>query len=145
MNIKTKEVLEVYPLLSGAKLTKVKDDKKYQIIKLAYKLKGINDNYQELLKSAQERLKGKNHDEMLKKAQEWQEKGDKAELTEEEKIELNKYFFEYSKKINECMKEDFEKEVELDADKLSSETFESLVASNDWDVATSMKLCAIAE
>ena len=59
---------------------------------------------------------------------------------------INTYFAEYNKRVEACLKEEAEKEVELTFDKLSEEAFSKLVASNDWTCGQIMALSdAVAE
>ena len=89
---------------------------------------------------------------MTEKAQAWNKdnQGKKVgELTQEEIDELNainKYFSDYNSRVENCVKEEAEKEVELTFDKLNEEAFGKLVASNDWTCGQIMALSdAVAE
>ncbi len=138
--MKTNSIVAVFNLLNSAKINKVNDSGKIKIIKAVRQMKPIANNFDELLNEAREKLKGDEHDEMAEKASRWQQQGDEVDLTDEEKIAINTYFMEYSNRIDQCIKEEAEKENELTFPKLTEEEFEGLISSNDWDVKTIMEI-----
>lgn len=138
--MKTKQVVEAYNVLGGAKLTKMEDKDKFTVIKAMRQMKPVAIGYEDFVKDAQEKLKDERFDDMRGKAQKWQEEGDKTALTVDERIEVNAYFAAYNKRVNDCLKEEQEKEVELGYGRLDEEAFGKLVASNDFDVNTILLL-----
>lgn len=138
--MKTKQVVEAYNVLGGAKLTKMEDKDKFTVIKAMRQMKPVATGYEDFVKDAQEKLKDEHFDDMRGKAQKWQEEGDKTALTVDERIEVNAYFAAYNKRVNDCLKEEREKEVELGYGRLDEEAFGKLVASNDFDVNTILLL-----
>ena len=136
--MKTIEITNIYAVLNEAKLTKMDDADKFKVIKALRVIKPIAKGYEDFIEEAKNKLKGDDHDKMTEKAQAWNKdnQGKKVgELTQEQIDELNTintYFAEYNKRVETCLKEEAEKEVELTFDKLSEEAFCKLVASNDW-------------
>lgn len=141
MELKTKTCLEVYQTVSEAKLTKVSDSDKIKIVRMLFKMKPINESYQDFIKDAQEKLKGENHDEIISKAQQWQKEGENTTLTEEERIEINKYLIEYQRQLDECAREEVEKVHNLEYERIGDDGLETLLASNpDWTASVIMKI-----
>ena len=138
--MKTNSIVSVFNLLNSAKINKVNDSGKIKIIKAVRQMKPIANGFDELLNDARERLKGEEHEEMSEKAGRWQMEGDTVDLTDEEKIAINNYFIAYSNRIDECIKEEADREHELTFAKLTEEEFEGLISSNDWDVKTIMEI-----
>ena len=138
--MKTNSVVTVFNLLNSAKINEVSTSGKIKIIKAVREMKPIAIGFDELLNEAREKLQGENHDEMAEKAMRWQQQGDKVELTDEEKIAVNTYFMEYGNRIDECIKEEAEKEHTFNFTKLTEEEFEGLISSNDWDIKTIMEI-----
>jgi hypothetical protein len=138
--MKTNSIVSVFNLLNSAKINKVNDSGKIKIIKAVRQMKPIANGFDELLNDARERLKGEEHEEMSEKAGRWQMEGDTVDLTDEEKIAINNYFIAYSNRIDECIKEEVDREHELTFTKLTEEEFEGLISSNDWDVKTIMEV-----
>lgn len=138
--MKTNSIVTVFNLLNSAKINEVSTSGKIKIIKAVREMKPIANGFDELLNDAREKLKGENHDEMAEKANRWQQLGDEVDFTDEEKIAINAYFMEYGNRIDECVKEEAEKEHILSFTRLTEEEFEGLISSNDWDVRTIMDI-----
>ena len=138
--MKTKQVVEVYNTLSSAKLSKMEDKDKFLVIKAMRQLKPISTAYEEFVKDAQEKLKGDDFEDIQKKAQKWQEEGENTSLSLEERREINTYLNGYNNKVVECLKEEVEKDNELNYEKILEDAFGKLVSSNDFDVKTIMNL-----
>lgn len=136
--MKTIEITNIYAVLNEAKLTKMEDADKFKVIKALRVIKPVAKGYEDFVEEAKNKLKADDHDKMTEKAQAWNKdnQGKKVgELTQEQIDELNTintYFAKYNKRVETCLKEEAEKEVELTFDKLSDEAFGKLVASNDW-------------
>lgn len=138
--MKTLEIVKAYRTINDAKLTKMEDADKFRVIKAIRQMKPVVTSFEDFVKEAQERLKPEDFDTMQKKAQQWQEEGDKSPFTVEERREINRYFTDYNAKVEECVKEEAEKEHELTYERLSEEAFGKFIASNDYDVKTIMEL-----
>lgn len=136
----TNTVLSVYKLLNDSKLTKMEDKDKFIVIKAVRKFKPIAADFEDLKKDVQEKLKGENFEEMQKKALQWNEEGDKTTLTEDERKEVNMFFYEFNKNVKECLKEETEKKHELEYEKLSEDAFGKFISSNDFKVDDIIKI-----
>ena len=150
--MKTIEITNIYVVLNEAKLTKMDDADKFKVIKVLRVIKPVAKGYKDFVEEVKNKLKGDDNDKMIEKAQAWNKdnQGKKVnELTQEQIDELNTintYFAEYNKRVESCLKEEAEKEVELTFDKLNEEAFGKLVASNDWTCGQIMALSdAVAE
>lgn len=132
MKRNTREIIEAYTLLKNGKITKMDDADKFKLIKALRPMKKINEEFDSFRTDVMEKLKGDNHDEMIERAQKWQQEGEKTTLSEQERIEINSYFTEYNEKVTNCLKEEIEKEHELDDIKLTDDAISKLIASNDW-------------
>ena len=142
-NITIEKIVIATNLLKDAKLTKMEDADKYKTIKAMKVLNPVSEEYNEFLDLTREKLKAENFEEMQEKARKWQAEGEKTTLTEEERIEINKFFADYQKSIEECIKEEIAKEKELDYTPLSEDAFLKLAASNpDW---TMQQIMAVEE
>lgn len=144
--MKTIEIRNIYEILNEAKLTKMEDADKFKVIKALRSIKPIAKGYEDFIEEAKNKLKDDDFDKMTERAQAWNKdnQGKKVgELTQKQIDELNAintYFAEYNKRVETCLKEEAEKEVELTFDKLSEEAFGKLVASNDWTCGQIMAL-----
>lgn len=142
MEMKTSEIIAAYKLLNDAKLTKMESGDKFKVIKMMRAMKPVAEEWDSFLKTVDDKLKKENHDAIVEKAQKWQQEGDKTTLTNEEKVEVNKYLLEYQKEKDECIREELEKAVTLEFEKLGEGAFEKLMDSNDWPVKDILSLDA---
>lgn len=134
-------IVTAYRTINASKLTKMEDTDKYKVIKAIREMKPVVESFDSFVSDARERLKPEDFDTMQEKAAQWQKEGDATTLTVEDRVELNRYFEDYNRKVEECVKEESEKEHELKFGRLSEEAFCKLMASNpDWDVKTTVQV-----
>lgn len=133
------EIARAYRTLAAAKLTRLDDNEKFLIVKFIISLKPIAKEYEDFIQQTKESLKADNHEEMLDKANRWNatNKGRNInDLTDEERkelFEINRYFAEYSNKVEKWILEEGDKGVNFAPFKLSNDTATKLIASNDWN------------
>lgn len=144
--MKKKDIITAYSILQNAKLSKMEDAEKITVVKAMRELKPVYESYQDFAKDAQEKLKGDDHDEMQQSAEEWNRKykgKTSADIPADEMERLaaiNEYFAAYTRRIEECLKEELEGEAEC-THRLTEEAFGRLVASNpDMTVGDIMTL-----
>lgn len=113
-----------FRLINTAKLGKMEDAEKFQLIKAVRQLKKVATDFDDFLKDAQEKLKPEGFDAVAGKFQK------RAELTHEESEMWNKY----QKDISDCLKDEVEKEIELDFEPLNKDAVSRFVASNDFSI-----------
>lgn len=140
MELKVSEVIGVYSTLKDAKLTKMESADKFKVIKIMRPMQGVADEWDKFMENVDKKLQKENHEEIIQKARKWQEAGEKTTLTDEEKIEINRYLITFQKEKDECVKDELEKVVSLDFEKLTQDAFEKLIDSNDWEVNKMMQL-----
>lgn len=144
--MKTIAITNVYVILNEAKLTKMEDADKFKVIKALRVIKPVAKGYEEFAEEAKNKLKGDDYDKMSELAQTWNKanKGKKANELSQDDIDtlndINSYFADYNKRIEECLKEEAEKEVEVEFEKLSEDAFCKLVSSNDWTCSQILSL-----
>lgn len=132
----TKEqALQAQQVLAPAKLTKIEAaTDKLKVVKVLRQLDKVREEFDETRKSLIEKMKSEKHDEYQKKLDKWQqEEQAKKEITlsEEERIELNVYFQNYNKDVQEALDKEAKEEVEIDADKLTQEIADGIIKSNE--------------
>lgn len=145
--MKTKQVVDVYNVLCGAKLSKMEDKDKFIVIKAMRQLKPVAVSYEDEMKDAREKLKDDRFDDMQALAKDWEKKyGRNARISdlpagEVGKLEeINGYFMAYQHNVDKYAEELLAKDNELSYGRLSEEAFGKLVSSNDFDVQTIMDL-----
>ena len=148
--IKTEKALAAFRVLNTSKYTKMTDEDKIKVWKIARALKPVADKFEDDSKDAAEKFKPtEDFAERLQKAQEFENKRNAGEDMKDapmgaaEYSEFIKEFQKYNKTVADAVKEFADKEVELEFDVLSEEAFGKLMASNEWDMSQVMAISEI--
>lgn len=132
--MKVKEIVNAYKVLGDAKVTKLEESEVIKVVKIRKTMRTIAEDYDAFLKDVQEKFKPENWDEIQSKIQKWQQEGENTTLSEEERIEINKILVEYTRKIDTALKEELEKEISIDIEKLKEESLTKLLIENGWEL-----------
>ena len=145
--IKTERVLTAFRVLNTAKYTKMSDEDKIKVWKIARALKPVADKFEDDSKDAAEKFKPtEDFAERLQKAQEFERMRNAGEdmanapMGAAEYGEFLKEFQKYNQTVGEAVKEFAEKEVEVEFDVLTEEAFGKLMASNEWEMAQTLEI-----
>lgn len=136
-------IIAAYNALVGSKLTKMGGEGKIKVVKIIKALKPIATDYEDFRKDALERLKPEGFDEMVKKAEQWQKDGENTTLTATERAGINQFFADYQMEVDKCLKEETEKEHDLEFAKLSEDEFTQFADSNDFTAGQMIELMDI--
>lgn len=112
------------PVLDGVKLTGVSKEDRISLIKLKIELGKIAKELEEFEKVVIESFKDDNYKSLEQEAS-------KEDATEEDKENFKKLQEEVNKKINESCIEEYNKEVCIECDPISSETFFNVISTVD--------------
>jgi hypothetical protein len=146
--ITTEKVLNAYRIISGAKYTKIDDADKIKVWKIARALKPVATKFDEDSKDAAEKFKpSEDFADNLQKAQEFERitkdkdfDASKLPMGAAEYNEFIKKFQDYNRLVGEAVKEFAEKEVEIEFEPLSEESFGKLMASNEWTMEQTVEI-----
>lgn len=127
--MKLKEAVSIYKVLGEAKVSSLEESEIVKVVKTRKALRQFAEEYEAFLKDAQEKFKPENFEELQNKLQKWNE------LSEEEKIEVNKQVRMYEFNINLAVGEELEKEIDVTVEKLSEESLTKLLKHNDWQMS----------
>lgn len=133
--MKLKQILDAYSRIENATATKLKEDDVIKLLKARKAMRPHVNEYKDFLKDAQDKFKPENWDDVQAKAQKWQQEGENTTLTEAERIEVNRVGFEYNKKVQSAVKDELEKEIEIEFEKLSENADTRLMIENRWTPA----------
>lgn len=133
--MKLKQILAAYSRIENATATKLKEDDVIKLLKARKAMRPYVNEYKDFLKDAQDKFKPENWAEIERKIEQWKQEGDRTTLTEEERIEINKVGSEYDKKVQSAVKDELEKEVEIEFEKLSENADTKLMIENRWTPA----------
>lgn len=129
-----KQVVNCYKILGEAKVTKLEDSEVVKIVKNRKVMRPIVNDYEAFLKDVQEKFKPKDWDEIQKKVQQWQQEGENTTLSASEKIAINKALIDYQRKIENAIKEELAKEIELNISILKEDSATKLLIENSWEL-----------
>ena len=149
---KTEKVLAAYRLLGSAKYGKLADEDKIKVLKICIALKPIATKYDEDSKDVAEKLKpSEDYDEKLAQAQEYErvsrDKNADASQLKMGAAEFNEFIKtmnHYQDLISKALKDEMEKEVEVEFDPISEDALLKLMNSNDWTMAEVMAVSEVA-
>ena len=137
--MKVIDIVTAYAALSGAKLSKLEDKEKFALIRAMKALKPIHNDYEDFVKDARQRLKPDDFDARLHEAEQWDATHKDmaiSDLTPKEKERLKGikgYFDDFNRRVEECVKDEAQKDVSPDYARLAEGAFGRLLESNpDW-------------
>lgn len=132
MKTTIKKIVDAYNALGEAKVAKLEEGEVVKILKDRKAMRKYADEYDAFLKDVQEKFKPEDWDQVQADAQKWQKEGERSTLTEDQRQHINQTMIDYGKKVNLAVKEELEREVEVDFEKLKPETETKLLIGNDW-------------
>lgn len=124
--MKLKEIVSAYKVLGEAKVNSLEESEILKIVKARKAMRAMVEEYDAFLKDVQEKFKPENFETLQNKVQKW------SELTEEEKIEVNKQLKVYETNINKAVLAEIEKEVDVTIEKLNEDSITKLLKNNEW-------------
>lgn len=130
MKTTTEKAVIAYRILNNAKLGKMKDGDKFNVIKIMRELKPVATSYDDCIKDTADKLKPEGIEKIQGKMQ------GKEKLDAEEQ----KVWDKYNSDVAKCVQDELTKEVEFSFMPLSEEGFKGLLESNDLPVGEIMAL-----
>lgn len=127
--MKIKEAVSLYKILGEAKVSNLEESEIIKIVKVRKILRSVVEEYEAFFKDAQDKFKPNDFEEVQNKIQRWNE------LTDEEKIAVNKSIKLYEAKINATVNEEAERELDIKVDKLTDDSITKLLKQNDWSIS----------
>lgn len=134
MKAKVKNVVSAYKVLGDARVNKLEESEVVKVIKARKAMRPIADDYDAFLKDCQDKLKPEGWEKIEGKLQQWQQEGENTTLTEDERKELNKAVIGYQKKVEAVLKEELNREVELNIEPLKEESAMKMLVENGWEL-----------
>lgn len=136
MKTTIRKIVNVYSVLEGAKYTKLKTSERAAIVKFRRPMKKIVMDYEDFRKDALKDLRPDDFDqtvEVIRSFNEMTEEERKEALKDPEYLEALKANADFNRSVDECLKEEEDKEIEVEVAPISREAFNKLLDSNlDW-------------
>lgn len=149
IKIKTEAVLEAFNILNTATYKQMDDADKIKLWKIARAMKPIAKQFEDDSKDAAEKMKPDGIDEKLEKAKEYETKmkDGKTDSLPMTAGEYHSFIVDvwqpFNKLVTKAVKEFADKEVEIEFEPLTEESFGKLIASNDWTLDKAITLGAL--
>lgn len=124
--IKTDTIAVAYIILKNASVAKMKSEEKCAVIKAMRVLKKIAEPYQDMITDTQEKLKPENAAEF-----EAMEQRGLDSLSPEDRERYDRCMAAYKKEVDAALKDEAQKEVEIDIEPISDEAFGRFADSNE--------------
>ena len=105
--VKTSDAVAVYNAIKGLRIMKLEKGDMFAVLRTANALKPVAAAFEDFVKDAQERLKPEGFDSVVEKSQRFDS------LTEDEKREVNRVAQAYQKDVDECVREELERDREV--------------------------------
>lgn len=134
MKTSIKNIVSAYKVLGDAKVTKLEEGEVIKVLKARKAMRPIADDFDAFLKDCQEKFKPENWDEVQEKVAQWQKEGENTTLTEAERMELNKAVIGYQQKVDDAVKDELAKDIEVKFEKLGEESVAALIQENGFKV-----------
>lgn len=130
------DIVNAYNVLKTLKIAKLPREDQFAVLRASRALKPVATAFDDFVNDARERLKPEDFDSIVEKSQRFDS------LPEEEKVRVNMAARAYQNDVDECVREEYEKAVDVDAfDSLSEEAISGIATGNDTlDVQTLLLL-----
>ena len=135
--MKLKEIVSTYKLLGEAKVINLSEEEVLSIVIARKKMRKLVMEYEEYLKDVQDKLKPENFNELIIKVQNWDN------LDKEEQIKINGQLKEYETKVNNLVKDELNKIVEIELEPLTEECLAKMIKMNAWSINKIDELSAV--
>lgn len=134
--MKKKEVLELHHVLKDAKLKGLKTESKMSVLQNLRKTSPVADEYQEALKSAEEKFKPEGFDDLVQKARENEGKTEQERtITRDEINLLNRMSADFNREMSAFLNQLDNEEADVVPEKLSKEEFGKFMDANDFEAS----------
>ena len=134
MKAKIKQIIEAYNILGEAKVTKLEESEVIKVVKARKAMIPNAEEFEAFLKDCQDKFKPEEWDAIQADLQLWQKEGEKTTLSEERRIEINKAIIAYQGSIDKAMKDELDKEVELNIETLKEDSATKMLVENGWEI-----------
>lgn len=124
------KIVKAYAKLGDAKVTTLEDKEVMKVIKMRKAMRPVSEDFNAFLEDVKTKFKPEGFEETVRKAQEGWDK-----MTDAEKKAANELVTGYNRKVEVAVKEESEKEVEIEFEALSEDSLTKLMKENSLTVA----------
>lgn len=124
------KIVKAYAKLGDVKVTTLEDKEVMKVIKMRKAMRPVSEEFNAFLEDVKSKFKPEGFEATVRKAQEEWEK-----MTDSEKRAANELVTGYNRKVEESVKPEAEKEVEIEFEPLSDDSLSKLMKENSLTVA----------
>lgn len=143
--MKKKDVIELHNVLKDAKLKGMKTESKMLVLQNLRKTTPVANEYQEALKSAQEKFKPEGFDDLMQLVRENEGKTEQERtITRDEINSLNRMSVDFNKEMSSFLDQLDNEDVDFVPEKLPKDEFGKFMDANDFE-ASKLMLIPVGE
>ena len=124
------KIVKAYAKLGDVKVTTLEDKEVMKVIRMRKAMRPVSEDFNAFLEDVKTKFKPEGFEETVRKAQEGWDK-----MTDAEKKAANELVTGYNRKVEVAVKEESEKEVEIECEQLSEDSLTKLMKENSLTVA----------
>lgn len=124
------KIVKAYAKLGDVKVTTLEDNEVIKVIKMRKAMRPVSEEFNAFLEDVKSKFKPEGFEDTVRKAQEGWDK-----MTDSEKRAANELVTGYNRKVDEAVKEEADREVEIEFEPLSEESLTKLMKENSLTVA----------
>lgn len=124
------KIVKAYAKLGDVKVTTLEDKEVMKVIRMRKAMRPVSEDFNAFLEDVKAKFKPEGFEETVRKAQEGWDK-----MTDAEKKAANELVTGYNRKVEVAVKEESEKEVEIEFEPLSEDSLTKLMKENSLTVA----------
>ena len=124
------KIVKAYAKLGDVKVTTLEDKEVRKVIRMRKAMRPVSEEFNAFLEDVKTKFKPEGFEETVRKAQEGWDK-----MTDAEKKAANELVTGYNRKVEVAVKEESEKEVEIEFEPLSEDSLTKLMKENSLTVA----------
>lgn len=124
------KIVKAYAKLGDVKVTTLEDKEVMKVIKMRKAMRPVSEDFNAFLEDVKTKFKPEGFEETVRKAQEGWDK-----MSDAEKKAANELVTGYNRKVEVAVKEESEKEVEIEFEPLSEDSLTKLMKENSLTVS----------
>lgn len=124
------KIVKAYAKLGDVKVTTLEDKEVMKVIRMRKAMRPVSEEFNAFLEDVKSKFKPEGFEETVRKAQEGWDK-----MSDAEKRAANELVTGYNRKVEVAVKEESEKEVEIEFEALSEDSLTKLMKENSLTVS----------
>ena len=124
------KIVKAYAKLGDVKVTTLEDKEVMKVIRMRKAMRPVSEEFNAFLEDVKTKFKPEGFEDTVRKAQEGWDK-----MTDSEKRAANELVTGYNRKVDEAVREEADREVEIEFEALSEDSLTKLMKENSLTVS----------